>query len=57
MSRRSHHTGRPPQGLDHDLHASVSKKQRAKVLKLARRQGKSVSRFVRDWIDGLEVVK
>ncbi len=57
MSARSPNKGPAYKGHDAHIHVTVSEAQRAKVLRLAKRDGVTVSVLVRGIIDGLEVSK
>ena len=57
MSARSPNRGPTYKGHDSHIHVTVTAKQRAKLLALAKRTGVSISVQVRGMIDDLEVPK
>ncbi len=54
---RARSTAQRYQGFDSHLHVTVTAGQRDKLMALAKREGVSLSQFVRALIDGLEGVK
>ncbi|GAG29306.1 unnamed protein product [marine sediment metagenome] len=54
---RSKNKGPAYKGHDSNIHVTVTSQQRAKVLDLAKREGLSISEFMRRTIDGMEVAK
>jgi len=57
VTRRTAHQGPARKGLDSHIHVTVTARQRAKMVRLAKRAGLSLSKYVRSVIDDLESVR
>ena len=57
MTRRTAHQGPKRKGLDSHIHVTVTARQRAKMVRLAKRAGLSLSKYMRKVIDEWEVAR